>query len=50
VKRTGVARAPLRAGETLSERIEQQLAQPKRMLHLIRSFFMAPSFAYASDC
>jgi transposase len=50
VKRTGVARAPLRAGETLSERIEQQLAQLKRMPHLIRSFFMAPSVAYISDC
>lgn len=50
VKRTGVARAPLRAGESLSERIEQQLAQLKRMPHLIRSFFMAPSVAYISDC
>lgn len=50
VKRTGVARAPLRADESLRERIEQQLAQLKRMPHLIRSFFMAPSVAYISDC
>ncbi|MCA3226628.1 MAG: IS630 family transposase, partial [Burkholderiales bacterium] len=44
------ARAPLRAGESLRERIEQQLAKLKRTPHLIRSFFMAPSVAYISDC
>ena len=30
VKRTGAARRPLRAGETLRDKIEQQLAQLKR--------------------
>ena|GEM_PF-1149760 len=50
VKRTGVARAPLRAGETLRSRIEQQLVRLKRMPNLTRSFFMAPSVAYTSDC
>ena len=32
VKRTGAARRPLRAGETLRDKIEQQLAQLKRTL------------------
>ena len=50
VKRTGVARAPLRAGETQRSRIEQQLSQLKRMPNLIRSPFMTPSVAYTSDC
>ena len=46
VKRTGAARRTLRAGETLREKIEEQLAQLKRMPHLVRSFFLAPSVAY----
>jgi transposase len=50
VKRTSVARAPLRAGESLRERIEQQLEQLKRALRRICSFFMAPSVAYITDC
>ena len=50
VKRTGAARRPLRAGETLRDKIEQQLAQLKRTPHLVRSFFLAPSVAYISDC
>ena len=49
VKRTGVARAPLRKGETLSDKAEAQLAKIKRMPKLIRSFFKAPSVAYAAD-
>ena len=49
VKRTGVARAPLRKGETLSDKVEAQLAKIKRMPKLIRSFFKAPSVAYAAD-
>lgn len=49
VKRTGVARNPLRAGEKLSIRIDDQLRAVKRNRHLIRSFFQAPSVAYISD-
>lgn len=50
VKRTGVARRPLRAGESLREKIEEQLNQLKRMPALIRSFFRHPSVAYIADC
>ena len=46
VKRTGVARAPLRQGETLRDKIEAQLAAIKRMPGLVRSFFHAPTVAY----
>lgn len=48
VKRTGVARAPLRRGETLRQKIEAQLAEIKRWPSLVRSFFGAPSVAYIS--
>lgn len=50
VKSTGVARRPLRKGEKLREKIEQQLAALQRMPALIRSFFQAPSVAYIADC
>lgn len=50
VKRTGAARRPLRTGEKLRDKIEEQLAKLKRMPHLVRSFFLAPSVAYISDC
>ena len=50
VKRTGVARRPLRAGETLWEKIEEQLVQLKHMPDLLRSLFLAPSVAYIADC
>jgi transposase len=50
VKRTGAARRPLRAGETLREKIEEQLVLLKRMPGLVRSFFRAPSVAYITDC
>ena len=49
MKRTGVARAPLRRGETLQEKIEAQLGALKRMPRLIRSFFNAPSVSYITD-
>jgi len=49
VKRTGVARTPLRRGETLHEKIEAQLGAIKRMPQLMRSFFTAPSVAYITD-
>jgi len=50
VKRTGVARRPLRQGEKLRERIEQQLVKLHQLPRLVRSFFLAPSVAYISDC
>src|SRR5665213_508784 len=50
VKRTGVARNPLRAGEKLDLRIEQQLHDVQRNRRLVRSFFGTPSVAYISDC
>jgi transposase len=49
VKRTGVARTPLRKGEKLHDKIEAQLAAIKKMPRLVRSFFMAPSVAYITD-
>ena len=50
VKRTGVARSPLRKGEKLSDKVEAQLAKIQKMPQLIRSFFQAPSLAYITDC
>ena len=41
VKRTGVARTPLRKGEKLGEKIEMQLAAIKKMPGLVRAFFNA---------
>lgn len=49
VKRTGVARAPLRKGERLRDKIEAQLARIKDAPRLVRSFFRAPSVAYITD-
>jgi len=49
VKRTGVARSPLRAGEKLEIRIDEQLREMKKDRRLIRSFFRAPDVAYLWD-
>jgi transposase len=49
VKRTGVARNPLRAGEKLEIRIDEQLRKVKEDRRLVRSFFKTPSVAYISD-
>ena len=49
MKRTGVARTPLRKGERLQEKIEVQLARLKDTPRLIRSFFRAPSVSYITD-
>lgn len=49
VKRTGVARAPLRKGEKLLDKIDSQLAKIKKTPALVRSFFNAPSVAYVAD-
>ncbi len=49
MKRTGVARTPLRRGESLREKIEDQLGSIKRMPGLVRSFFKAPTVAYITN-
>jgi transposase len=49
MKRTGVARTPLRRGEKLRDKIDAQLAAIKKAPKLVRSFFMAPSVAYITD-
>lgn len=48
-KRTGHARRPLRAGETLAERVDAQLSDIAANAELVRSFFKHPSVAYISD-
>jgi transposase len=50
VKRTGVARTPLRQGEKLQAKIEAQLTAIKRTPRLVKSFFKAPSVTYITDC
>jgi transposase len=49
VKRTGVARAPLRKGERLRDKIDAQLAAIKAAPRLVRSFFLAPTVAYINN-
>jgi transposase len=49
VKRTGVARTPLRKGERLQDKIDAQLARIKNAPKLVRSFFQTPSVAYITD-
>lgn len=50
VKRTGVARRPLRKGEQLKVKVDQQLTEIQERPELVRSFFNAPSVAYIRDC
>ena len=49
-KRTGVARRPLRKGEILEEKVNEQLQAVADNPALVRSFFGHPSVAYISDC
>ena len=49
MKRTAMARAPLRRGENLQAEIDAQLSAIKRMPRLMRSFFKASSVAYITD-
>ena len=49
MKRTGVARTPLRKGEKLHDKSEAQLAALKKTPRLLRSAFTAPNVAYISD-
>lgn len=48
-KRSGVARRPLRAGEKLRQRVNDQLQAVVDDPALVRSFFGHPSVAYVSD-
>jgi transposase len=49
-KRTGVARRPLRKGEKLEQRVNDQLQEIADDPQLVRAFFGHPSVAYISDC
>lgn len=49
MKRTGVARTPLRKGESLQGKVDAQLADIKKAPGLVRSFFQAPSVSYITD-
>ena len=48
-KRTGVARSPLRAGEKLQYRVDEQLQNIANDTALVKSFFRHPSVSYISD-
>jgi transposase len=49
LKRQGVSKTPLKKGESLPERVHQDLTTIKSKPHLVRSFFRAPSVAYTRD-
>ena len=49
MKRTGGARNPLRKGDSLHDRIDEQLLQIKWNPALVRSFFKAEDVSYISD-
>jgi transposase len=48
-KRTGVARSPLKAGEKLQCRVEEQLQNIANNTALVKSFFRHPSVSYITD-
>ena len=48
-KTNGIAKKPLRQGESLRQRVTQDLANVKANRKLVRSFFGAPSVVYAKD-
>ena len=49
LKKQGVSKKPLRQGESLRARVQQDLERIRRTPALVRSFFHAPSVAYATD-
>ena len=49
LKKQGVSKKPLRQGESLRARVQQDLEQIRRAPALVRSFFQAPSVVYATD-
>src|SRR6266852_2739754 len=49
MKRTGTAKSPLVAGESLHDRIDAELVQIQKNVPLIRSFFRGEDVSYISD-
>jgi transposase len=49
MKRTGTAKKPLRSGDQLQPRIDNDLRAIQRNAKLVRSFFKAPHVAYIAD-
>ena len=49
LKKQGVSKKPLRQGESLRARVQQDLERIRRAPALVRSFFRAPSVAYTAD-
>ena len=49
MKRTGTARSPMAKGESLHQRIDEELFQIKWNPALVRSFFKAKDVSYISD-
>jgi transposase len=49
MKRTGTAKSPLAAGESLHDRIDEELLQIRKNSALVRSFFKAEYVSYISD-
>ena len=49
LKRQGVSKTPLRKGESLQERVQNDLTAIQSKPRLVRSFFKAPSVAYTRD-
>ncbi len=49
LKRTGVSRSPLKKGESLQGKVNDQLAKLRKSPRLVQSFFRAPEVAYISD-
>jgi transposase len=49
MKNNGVSKKPLKQNESLRDRVEEDLLKIKADPRLVRSFFCAPSVAYAND-
>ena len=49
MKRTGTARSPLKKGDSLHDRIDEQLFPNQMESRLVRSFFKAEDVSYISD-
>jgi len=49
LKHEGVSKKPLRQGESLRARVHEDLERIRRTPALVRSFFRAPSVAYATS-
>ena len=49
MKTNGVSKKPLKQNESLRDRVEEDLLKIQGNRELVRSFFKAPSVAYATD-